>query len=493
MKPFLALTSKDFLTGLSAGAHLGAGGIFFKGAGVTPLFEAGAAQSVNNGLLMAGAAATQVLGNLNGTIISSAQYSSTSNTTVYFGTSTGHIFSLVLDTAFLTSLTDARTVSALRQGLEIFTQGSGQNMLFYFRDQNIGRFDLNATYTDAWATLSADDIHASHSAFGKIWFGNSSYVGKIFDNAGDMSSSGSDNLDKLAFNIGRYGICTDISDDGLNLVIATTKNVACDPNAEAGCTILFWDTYSPLPLREYRIPDPFIFALEHTPKGVFAHGVTGIWQVAFGSEPQQVFFRSPGIYSLNTSAALQYGRPAVSHYGNALLWGGASGSNKVINSLGKLDGDAPYAHLQPFLSTASKNITLVDGQLMKGYVFVADDTPLLKAYPFSTANSPATGITPQTVYFPLPSPVDITAIRVTFGEPLASGDSLGVSLYADQDTTPTSFGTIAYSASKTIRSKTLRQKLSAEDSFSLALSYDGGGPKIKKIEFFGDPRERKND
>jgi hypothetical protein len=210
-------------------------------------------------------------------------------------------------------------------------------------------------------------------------------------------------------------------------------------------------------------------------------------------EPKKVFSRATGIYSVNTSGALQYGRPATSHYGDALLWGGTSGSNKAVKTFGKLDGDAPTAYLHPFLSTASKNITFVDGQLMKGYVFVADDTPLLKAYPFSTANSPAIGVTAQTAYFSLQTKFEISRIDLVFGEPLASGDSISVGVFKDEDTVVKSFGTASYAVDGAIRRKSLDASIYCEDQLSLLLTYTAGSVKVKAIEVYGEPMEPKTE
>src|SRR3990167_1747578 len=70
MKPLLRLGTKDFQSGISMmGAHAERGGLFYKAAGVTPLFDAGAAESVNNGLLIAGADGTAITETLGGNII----------------------------------------------------------------------------------------------------------------------------------------------------------------------------------------------------------------------------------------------------------------------------------------------------------------------------------------------------------------------------------------------------------------------------------------
>lgn len=485
-KPILKLSSKQFLTGLANGAHLGTGGILYKADGITPLFEAGTAQSPNNGLLMPGAAATTIAGTITGNIIAATQYTNASNTTLYFLGSDNHIYSLVLNSTLSNTIADIHTATALRHGFEHFVVKNGANMLFYFQNGYIGRFDLNVTWNDNWATLSSDDIHCAHRFFDRILFGNSGYVGQIVDDGTtDLSSSSASNLNKTVLNINTKGRATDISDDGIYAVIATTRNLTCDTNALAGSAIIFWDGYSSSWNREYQIPDPFIFALEHTPIGVFAFGVTGIWQVSYGAEPKKIFAIPTGIYSVNTSSALQYGRAAASHFANAVLWGGSSGSNKAIKTFGKLDISAPNAYLHPFLSTASKNITFVDGQLAKGYVLVGDDTPQLKAYPFSTANNPQAGNTAQTVYFSLPSKVAITRIDLVFGEPLVSGDAISAGIFTDEDTAVIPFGSVTFTADGARYRKTLIKSATCEDQLSVLLTFTSGSVKLKAVEVYG--------
>ncbi len=487
MKPFLRLTAKDFLTGIGPGAHLGTGGLFFKAAGVTPLFEAGSSLSANNGLLMAGASGTTVGGTLNGNILSSTQFTSSSDTKAYFNASDSHIYSLVLDSAISNSFVDAHTAANLRHGLEVYRSSNAGNMLFYFMDTAIGRFNLNATWDDAWTTISTDDVHATHQAFDRIYFGNGIYIGVLSDDGSGLTTSGAGNTAKQAFSIARYGNCTDISDDGQFLVIATTKNASNDPNMLSGCNILFWDTYSSLASRIYSIPDPYIFALEKTARGVFAIGTTGIWQVGYGFEPQKVFSRSTGIYSNQTTSALKYGKGAASSYADALLWGGTSGTSQVVKTFGKLDATAPLSYLQPFLSTPNKNITHVSGQLVKGWVFVGDSTPQVKAYPFSTTNAPQTGVTAQTAYIPVPEKVQVGRIDLIFGEPLTSGDSITAGAFTDEDTTVTAFGTASFASDGATYRKCLypNTSVTAEDQLSLYLSYDAGAVKIKAVEVYG--------
>jgi hypothetical protein len=270
------------------------------------------------------------------------------------------------------------------------------------------------------------------------------------------------------------------------VILAITKNVAGDPTIFAETKILFWDSYSTHWLREYPISDPFIHSIEKTPIGIFAHGVTGIWQISFGGV-KKVLSHSPGIYTVSGANVIHYGR-ATSFFSNSILWGGTgSGTARVINSWGELDSSFPSAHLQPVLSTPNKNITMVSGQLSKGYVFVADSTPQLFYYPVGSG-TPATGLSAQTVYFQLGSKYNIEKVKVVFGEPLVSGDSMSIQFKTDEDAsvTPTTALTATYATDGAVRSKNVRvAKFVADEQLSLVINFTAGAVKIKRIEVFG--------
>ncbi len=488
IKPFLTLTSKDFMTGIAPAAHVQGHGLFFKADGVTPLVEAGASQSVNNGLLMPGAAATTVGGSLNGTVWSSA--GSTVGGSAYFGTSSGHIFTLTLDTAFGSSLSDAHTVGGgetLTPGMCMFTDASAVEWLIYRNVSHIARNGAGDAYNDTWSAVTADYFGAIYPFQNKVYFGNG--AGKV----GSIDSAMAVTTTKLTIPAG-YSVSA-ISDDGTYVILAITTNRGGATDIIGSTRILFWDGATTASwLREYTITDPFIYAMKKTPIGIFAFGITGIWQVSIGGV-KKVFNRPPGVYTVNGLTSIHYGN-AVSFFSDSVIWGGTSGSNYAIKSLGKLDSAYPNACLHPFLSTAGKNITHVNGQLLKGWVFVGDDTPLLKAYPFSGSVAAQTGNIAQTIYLEVPDPIQITRVRVTFGEPLASGDTLGVGIFTDEDTSVFSYGSVSFSSTKTTRSKTFvpaTLAATANDHFSLKLTYTAGQVKIKKIEFFGDPAPQRND
>src|SRR3990167_3536218 len=61
-RPILKLSSSDFLTGIAPSAHTERGGLFFSALGVTPIYDPGGTASVENGLLQAGPAPTNIGG-----------------------------------------------------------------------------------------------------------------------------------------------------------------------------------------------------------------------------------------------------------------------------------------------------------------------------------------------------------------------------------------------------------------------------------------------
>lgn len=481
-KPLISITTKDFLTGIAPGAFLNEGQLFYKADGVTPLIEAGTSRSAKNGLLMAGGQGTAVSGSTAGNFIS---YTTTpigsSQNAAFFGTASNHILKLVLNSTVSNSITDIHTCSnTLVQGLEVLATAGGNINLFYFQTAKIGLYDFSS-FNDTWASISTDYIHCTHRYFDSILYGNGTKIGKIVNDGGTSFTNTAS-----ALKIPQSMMATDISDDGTYAVIAVTDNVSCDTSTMADTRVLFWDGYSVSWNFEFPIPDPFIYAVEKTPLGVFAFGVTGIWQLSIKG-CKKVFSRATGLYSVNSDSSLLYGRMAASYFGEALMWGGSSGSNNTVKSLGKLQSDAPNAYLHPFLTTANKNITLVAGQVVKGYVLVADDSPALVAYPF-TSPTPQTGVSAQTVYFPVPAKASIKRIEVVFGGPLASGDSLAVSVYKDEDTASVSYGSATFANDGAIRRKQLipTTPITVEDQFSLLITFTAGAPKIKTIHVYSD-------
>lgn len=485
MKKLLSLGSRQFLTGIAPSAHAESGGLFFNAVGVTPLFGAGSAASVNNGLLMAGAGGTAIT-------IAGTPLNMIADKGVYFtsgliiAASDNKIYKCQISDTTVPSFgatTAAITSGGTLTGGMVLFNISGADKLFYHRLDKIGNTD-----SDTYLSVSTDYWGAMHVHYGlnKIIFGNS--YGKL----GTIDSAGASSLSALTFDA--TTVCTALSDDGIYVVAAITKNYTGDPNLLMDTRVLFWDGSTTTGfLRDYPITDPFIYALNKTPNGVFAYGVTGIWQVTFDGV-KKIFSHAPGVYTASGASVIHYGKGAVSFFSDALLWGGNVGSTNAVTalkSLGKLDSSSASAYLNPILGTASKNITAVSGQILKGYVFAADSTPQIKYYPIGSG-TPQTSISAQTVYIPLGDKYQIERVDVVFGEPLASGDSMSIQLKTDEDTTAieatASALTASYATDGAIRRKSMKVTgFTADEQISVVVNFVAGACKIKRIEVFGSP------
>lgn len=496
-KPILTISGKDFQSGISPmGAHAERGGLFYKAAGVTPLFDAGGSLSANNGLLMAGtAAAAGSYGSVTGNIISSMVYSGAAiaNCFALFVTSASKICRLDSSAGLPSgSLTTIFTAGhTMTPGMGVLTSG-GLTYILYRQIDQLGRYETGAAaQTDAYLAMTTDYFGAMHFHYGlnKYIMGNG--PGKL----ATLDTAFNSNLAALSFDLDSYASA--ISDDGTYVVAAITRNKAADPTILSDTRIIFWDgSVTTGFIRNYSITDPFISRLEKTPAGLFAFGVTGIWQVTFDGV-KKIFNHSPGIYTGTVGATnIHYGQ-ASSFFSDALIWGGQVGSStaRAVKSLGKLDSSALAAYLQPYLGTVSKNITNVNGQLLKGAILVADDTPQFSYYTVGSG-TPNTGVSAQTVYFSLPQPYDITHIDVLFGEPLASGDTLDLDVFKDEDTAAVDFGAVSYDANKTIKRFQFRNAngghIEVTEQFGLLPTFTAGAVKIKKIKVYGIPRSEIN-
>lgn len=481
-QPILSLGAKQFQLGISPGGAHSEMGILYKADGITPIAEPGVAQSANNGLLMPGPVSTGGLGTPTGSIMGSCPDIGVAYTSggAFFVTDANHILKLQTSNLFSSSLADIRTVAGhtLTPGILTTIDASGNKWLLYKQVDQLGRFD-GTTFTDNWQpSLSADYFGAMHKYFDTVVLGNG--AGQIATISNAMVFNGA------ALAIPKDSYASAISDDGTYVVIAITRNIQADTTLFVNTRILFWDAFASSWLREFVIPDPFIYSLRKTTIGTFAFGITGIWHVTFRGI-KKILSIAPGVYTLNGGSTIHYGPAATSFFGDALMWGGTSGANNALKTLGQLDSSFKSAYLTPTLLTAGKNITAVDAQLLKGWVYVADSTPQLLAYPMGTNNAAQTGNSAQTVYFSLKERFQVNRVDVIFGVPLASVDSFSVSLLKDENTAAIATGTATFAADGAIRRKPMfsNNPVQMEEQLSIKMTWNAGTVKVKRIDVYG--------
>jgi len=500
-KPFLTIESKDFVTGIAPSAHSEKGGLFYKAKGISPINEPGITESTDNWLLRAGPLASDL--DSGGTVVVDNAIARAidygSSTYLYLMGDTGHFYQVTAALG-VTDLKSGGAISDVANGMVIYPVG-GTKYCYYFQKTQIGRFDLSSTFVDNYVAASGGTVtlsgihsttmHPTHRFHDRVYWGNLSSVGSIKDDGTNGVTFSSNDLD-----IPADSIITAISDDGIYLAIAITDNTSFVGSTLADCRILFWDTSSDSWQREYRIPDQFIHSLTRQGNTIIAQGKRGIYQVSFDGSTSAagggVKVLASLLTGLTSTSSVQLSGPYLGgiYKQNAYLFAHDSGGTSTyssIGSLGKLSIDAPSAFMEPLIgATANHQFSLIETEFLPGKV-IAGLNNKLYSYTFS-GDSAATGVNAQTVYFHLPQKIQITRIDVIFGEPLASGDSVSLFVFTDEDTSSQAYGSaITYAAYGAIRRKQVfpNTSISADQQFSLEIQFNAGTPKIQRIEIYG--------
>lgn len=489
-KPFLTLSSKHWITGIAPSAHAVRGGIFYKAKGISPLNEPGQTESPNNGLLRAGPPAVDM--DSGGTVVVDNAISKTkdypnTNAFLYLGGDAGHLYKVTTGLT-VTDLRAGTPITNPSNGLFVFQPVGGTKYMYYIQQGQIGRWDLSGTYPTGWTdnyyntNITTTTMHPPHRFLDREYFGNGGYVGSVSDDgaAGIV-------IDAHALDIPANSVVTAISDDGTYLVIAITDNKQFTAGL-SNCRILFWDTNSSTWQREYPVADNFIHSLKRNGNGViFAQGKRGVYQVSFQYGVNKIIGALTGLASTSST---QLSGPDLTDVVNqeTLLFAHDSGGNSTyssIGSYGKLSLEAPTAFLEPLqAATANKQITLIESQFVYPYVISASNN---KIYTYlMTGDGANTGVFAQTIYIPLPSRTEVGRLRVTFAEPLATGDDVSFSLYMDEDETAISYGSATFTTDGALIRKNLFQTAYGDEQISLLVTFNGGVPKIKSVEFYGD-------
>lgn len=481
-KPIITITSKNFLTGIAPSAHIDNAGLFLKALGVTPIYDPGGTESVENGLLQAGPSPTDFTGSVivDTIFASSANYLSSGTPVLFLYGEGGHIYTKQAGAVVPVDQRSATPVTTASNGIIVFN-----NTLLYFRRQNIGTWDLSGSYPTGWndaahTGLQTNLNHPVHRYYDRVYYGNGAFVGKVSYSSGLVYDDS--NLD---LPIG--STCVALSDDGVYLVIAITDNLVGSDNF-GNTRILFWDTNTSSWQREYPISDPFVVSMENIGNGVIrVIGQYGIFDVIFGVGVKKVESRLTG-FGTSTDLASGYGSGRAGPFGGAAI---IFGTDASIDTYGKLSPELPAAYFKPFkLPAGVGRPTMVNTEFDKGRVYVATTSSKLYAYDFDAATR-LTGVSAQTIYFALPEPFDIDRIDVILGEPMSSGDAFDIDTKRDEDTAAVDFDAMSFATDGAIRRKSMFPDTSVEvdNQLSLVFNWTGGNVKIKTIEVYGKPRD----
>lgn len=489
----LSLGSKHFLTGIAPNAHTETGGIFFKADGVTPLYDAGGTASVENGLLQAGPSPTDLtlIGTIADSVIAGCNGVISSTAYLLMMGNSGHFYLKQVGSGDVLDRAATNQIANPANGLIVWAPAGGTQLCYYWQKTQIGTFNLSgnnhpaspdANWIDnAYTGLTSTANHPVHQFVGNVYYGNDAYVGALLDN-GSGGVTHSVNVLDFPFKLK----VTALSDDGTYLVVAVSENIAGN-NTFAENRIVFWDTFSPQWTREWKIKDPFIYALKKIGGTNYAFGQYGIYEVTFGGV-RKVLSRLIGFGTM-TDVNSGYGASrAISYNDSALIFA----TDTTIDSFGKLAPDLQNAYFKHF-KVPSGRPTFISADLDVGRVYVATTTPKLYYYDFN-ATTRSTGVSAQTVYIPLQDKYTIDRVDVIFGEPLTSGDSMTIQLKSDEDTaanTATSLMTVSYAIDGAVRDKALKIIGFEADQLSIVVNFVAGAVKIKRIIVWGSAITRK--
>lgn len=491
-RPILTLSTKDFLTGIAPSAHTEGGGLFYNALGVTPVYDAAGTASSQNGLLQPGPAPTNFSGSVVvDTPIASVAGISSSTPYLFFLGSSGHFYRKALGSGDVTDLRSGTPITTPANGMAIWKPVGGTQYLYFWQKQQIGVWDLTSSHPTGWNDDGpADDLtgmanitsHPVHPFLDRVYFGNDTKVGALLDNG---ASSYSFSLNVLDIKATERIFA--VADDTTHLVIAATENINAD-NRFAVNTIYFWDTYSSSWNREYTIRDPFIWALKRIGRSVFAFGQYGIYEVTYDAGPRKLLSRLIG-FGTTADLTSGFGASRAGVYNQSALM---FATDTSIDTFGPLSPDLPAAYYKSFkVPSAVGTPSLIDTLFDVGRVYLGVDGGKIYGYDFN-ATTRETGVSAQTIYFPLRAKTKIERIDIVFGEPLISGDAMSLQLKKDEDTavSPTTALTATYAADGAIRRKSVRVlDFVSEDQLSIVLNWTTGEVKIKKVEIYGKPAE----
>lgn len=491
MKRLLTLTSNDFYTGLSAGAHVDRGGLFSDAEGVN-VFVNPTQDSVDAGLLQTCATPTDITGTVSGI---PTDYSIV-NGEMWFVTTAGDIASVDLSGTGNASVeVDATahtfagtTYNGIGTGCQWFAEQQGAtNYLYYFSHIDstyyLSRVSEGGTDDADYLSLGsvAPTVRPIVQFKDRLYYGdiynpgskNTYCISSLYSNASSTITSERDSLDMPT-----NRMVTALTDDGTYLVIAATENTSLDRAYYGDTSVYFWDTNQSSWTREFKIPDTHITSMYRVGDRIYAVGGRGLWVFSFQSRPYKI--RTLGT---SDSTGTNY-HGAIGSLNNAVLYGGG-GNSKVFAYGEMMQGigvnnvyHCPFAYPS---DNANTSMICADGK--PNYIFTGNANS--KLYRWDITSGGSTSVTAETVYIPLQEKTNIREVEIILGEKLATNDSLNIDLQSDEDSTATDWGTVSEASHGNVQRVSLKGSKRNVENLRLILNFNGGNVKIKRINVYG--------
>ena len=478
MRKIFELTEKEFMTGIAPSSQVQNKGLWHKAKGITVVRDI-FLESDNVGLLQAGPAPTD----LTGSVIQDVPFAwttdvSTSGTEkLYSWGNAGWLYVINISGDNNPTAITGTAQGSAANGLFLMNHSDGTKKLYYFRLADIGYYgDLNATpslNTAEYTGLQSTAYHPCHKFFDRQYFGNGRYVGLAEDDG-----SGGLTLTNDALDFEKDERVQAIDDDGTYLVIGTSNNQNTDSLVHGRTRVVFWDTNQSSWQREWSIPDASILGIRKVGAHMEALTTRGLFAFSFNSPPV------PLVPYLLTGDVPDYQYPAqfaTDVVGEAMLFGG----DTRISSFGKLTPAMPNAFFQPFAGFTGA-VTMVAAQAKTNDIIVG--TASSKLYRVKLTGSGATGVSGETIYIDLGRWWQVGRVVLGFDGQLASGDDVNIDVQPDDSTSSSDWGSATYTSHGAIRTKEIYNSIEAR-KLKLIVNFNGGTPRIRNIQVWGDPIE----
>lgn len=397
-----------------------------------------------------------------------------STATIYSLGSSGHFY-----TTAVTSNTTLGTPSDKRSGtpitnpakaLALYKPQGGTEYAYYWQTTQIGQWDLSGVYAAGWTDnhftgLQSTAFHFKHEFAGDIYYTNKDRLGKIYDNAGTVAN----NTNVLDFP--SDFVATALENDGEYLAVAIAKNPVANQTIATENRVLFWDTFSPSWLREWKIYDLPIAGMKRVDNMIYFMCGYNIYACNFNTEPQLIHSGDGYNYVAMGSAN------TLMRFADGALF---SADVATLYYVGKVPGiQSPVLHsfgvVGPYYAI---------GQLTGAGIVVADFSHLL-SYTLGTPTINSGSADLYTVDFDLEAEYRIHQVDLTFAEALSDSPA--------DDTVKIYLNTVLWgTASYTVHGAVKRVELKNTDApvttqfLTINVRYNGGYPVLKTITIYGE-------
>lgn len=220
----------------------------------------------------------------------------------------------------------------------------------------------------------------------------------------------------------------------------------------------------------HTIPDQYLIAIRYVAGRTYVIGYSGIWEVGIGMSPQLVMPLLPSQLPLNPYS--------VDVQKNIMVWQGKATGAGVF-AFGHAFGGKPILYT-PYDSDASTRLGVAlctSGD----YLYAGlDDTGAATKVVAHNWGTTRANTTIQTIVQHLPQPYSLSNVKVTLKKPLASGESVLVSVYNANGEEIMSDNTLSFSANGAFRTLLFQPKpgssgaLTHFENFYLQVSAVGG-------------------